>query len=1679
MIDEKARKIDKNFEAKVDELQNFQDAADIAKQQCESLLNIILQTHKDIDEEASSLTDQKENITAYFHKIDMLNSELSEISEQVEEIKRTNEIINNVEENINRHKAELEDIRRNSQKIKDDIIDANEESLNDLKKTMVDNMENEMSLLMTKIGELKSNLYAENQENAKALRETNDALREEISSTKEMLQEMKNNTIDSITNNASWANDEINKLNNTVIKIKDGYINEFVEKINTIDQENQQKIDTWMNTVNEFSRQISKRIDDGRFDIEQMFTDFSNKIDNKRTEIIKKMDELNQTKSSSLDDKYQEIMNNVISFCETTRDNVNDSIIKTGEEVNERNKVLAEKLKNMQGEAKMQFDTLDNFIAGKQDYLKRYLENTNEKITKAIDGFDKAITNIGSKSSLLENEIFARVRDSLTEFESDTQQQIDNIRTSFQDQIMTQNDELSNISTTLNTMSDEVNRIQDFYNASFEQIEAQTRVQIENAKKEISDYRDYADVAGEQMKQYFAEQKTHCFDEIDQKIAKMTQDSAAKNSEIEKKYDIMVGNIENELYETRNKISDRISLIAQSLDNGDIDIETQMKLRQDEIFGQLNDKFTAIKDELTAYAEQNIEQTRNKLFNQDSQIDSQIGEMNTKIESYKEEILNELNSIESNAATRIGELDANIGSKINLLTTKSNSLEEQYKDSTNRIIAENERKLAEFTSSFENIESQLNNLQNEINNDIQSKIDAGKSSLTSLMNEIEMQISANKSHLDEANKNLFEEYSNEINNLKSNIRQIESEYNDRYFQKYSDIDRQVIDKMQELQQCIDNFNETNSRYEGKTAESYKRIDEMQTAFESKVGDIEKQLSEITEQMLNKRSMEIESLKYNYDEIYNKIIGIHDSIDQIVAENINKASVSINTTYSALEARTSGKIADLTASLDDITVRISQLESSCTDSLNEQISGITAQMNDITVKMNEMRNTLDGSITEYINNSEAELNAAFQQRLNDFAAETDRIQNEAAADIQSFETELERFKTQLANFDKHYSEQVAQKFSETDSTLETKLNEMQSVFSGQIAGIKANYQIQTQQLTEEKNQQLGSFREEFDNLINEKNSQLESFKSEFDSLNNDISLIKSRLDSEINSQIDRGNGLLAEAFEAGNAMIEANYAKLHEETERYVNTHKNELLNIRQKTADLESQINDKLRSRFENVDLRIDDQFGKWNNEYNNFIEELKNGIGNTEKDFRDRLTALQTSYIERNDQIVNRNFDRFNELREKLDSISEDMNGINSRFDFYLNQKVEEVNTNFTEKLDAADRNVSQRLTELDNNITVRLENLDNNVSTKLVGWDNNVNDKLSSIDGQITQYVASFKDNVDARFVTIDNDINDKVNQAYSKLDSQVAAIQNEVISKVESINESCKQSTNAMMEENQKHFFESESRIKNIVQNIETYRMQTGNRLNTITNEYIEKIKSAQTDVNSINDKIAHINEIIDDDFQKSYEQNKIDMQLMLDAHKNELESQYRQISDDTLSQISECREELRRMNDEFTESFNSTKDTLDEIISNAQESFTDKQNTLNNEILSKINDYRNEFENIKTDMTVVLSSTKDELRNLIASGKNELSDEYQKLQDETAAHISEFRQELMSVRSGIADADSKLADYIANKSTDIDRQASATFAEINRTYSEQINELDGRLASLESEYSDKYQDLSNIY
>ncbi|MBP5449181.1 MAG: hypothetical protein J6Y01_03605, partial [Spirochaetales bacterium] len=739
----------------------------------------------------------------------------------------------------------------------------------------------------------------------------------------------------------------------------------------------------------------------------------------------------------------------------------------------------------------------------------------------------------------------------------------------------------------------------------------------------------------------------------------------------------------------------------------------------------------------------------------------------------------------------------------------------------------------------------------------------------------------------------------------------------------------------------------------------------------------------------------------------------------------------------------------------------------------------AQMNDITGKMNEMRNTLDGSITEYINNSEAELNAAFQQRLNDFAAETDRIQNEAAADIQSFETELERFKTQLANFDKHYSEQVAQKFSETDSTLETKLNEMQSVFSGQIAGIKANYQIQTQQLTEEKNQQLGLFREEFDNLINEKNSQLESFKAEFDSLNNDISLIKSRLDSEINSQIDRGNGLLAEAFEAGNAMIEANYAKLHEETERYVNTHKNELLNIRQKTADLESQINNNLRSRFENVDLRLDDQFGKWNNEYNNFIEELKNGIGNTEKDFRDRLTALQTSYIERNDQIVNRNFDRFNELREKLDSISEDMNGINSRFDFYLNQKVEEVNTNFTEKLDAADRNVSQRLTELDNNITVRLENLDNNVSTKLVGWDNNVNDKLSSIDGQITQYVASFKDNVDARFVTIDNDINDKVNQAYSKLDSQVAAIHNEVISKVESINESCKQSTNAMMEENQKHFFESESRIKNIVQNIETYRMQTGNRLNTITNEYIEKIKSAQTDVNSINDKIAHINEIIDNDFQKSYEQNKIDMQLMLDAHKNELESQYRQISDDTMSQINDCREELRRMNDEFTESFNSTKDTLDEIISNAQESFTDKQNTLNNEILSKINEYRNEFENVKTDMTVVLSSTKDELRNLIASGKNELSEEYQKLQDETAAHISEFRQELMSVRSGISDADSKLAEYISNKSNEIDKQASATFAEINRTYMEQISELDTRLSSMESNYSDKYKDLSNIY
>ena len=48
-----------------------------------------------------------------------------------------------------------------------------------------------MSLLMTKISELKSNLYAENQENAKSLRETNEALREEIGNTEQRLQEIR------------------------------------------------------------------------------------------------------------------------------------------------------------------------------------------------------------------------------------------------------------------------------------------------------------------------------------------------------------------------------------------------------------------------------------------------------------------------------------------------------------------------------------------------------------------------------------------------------------------------------------------------------------------------------------------------------------------------------------------------------------------------------------------------------------------------------------------------------------------------------------------------------------------------------------------------------------------------------------------------------------------------------------------------------------------------------------------------------------------------------------------------------------------------------------------------------------------------------------------------------------------------------------------------------------------------------------------------------------------------------------------------------------------------------------------------------------------------------------------------------------------------------------------------
>lgn len=1322
-----------------------------------------------------------------------LNSIADIINENINNIK--DDINNNVNTDFNSLSENIASVISRINTLQDEFSANTASNINSLS----EEMKASASKLDSELGELKSILDKNFQDNTQFLTALNDANFKVSSIIQESKKEL-NDNINSVKSSFDGLYALFEDLKNEIKQAADDNLNRIIESI----KENSTQIA-------DFKENVSIHLTDYLTSIKDLFIAFSEDMKNSQEALA----------SDIFDKKLQEL--EVISKDITNLD------------LN-----LAQKEDNYKSYVSQKIDELQSFIASVQESVKNSENTASISLLEKISALEAAINN-----TTAQNEKFEEIHRTLEEYASIVNNFASNTDIKFGESIseiteikdyiantsIKLDDVQNNIAGAVNINSEKVDELKNTVSNQLNNVNTKLFTLGDELKQELSSgnnsVEELKDEINTNVNSNFNDVKTilecmranvsQCSDNINGKIDEYNG-TITNNNETNKE---ILNNLQNSINETLAMIeqsralsNDRYVILEENLKSNLEKLDELFSGKTSQYTKNVDEKFTTLTDSLNLI-KSNLEEKDGNFTLLKQNLDEVLGEIEkAKINITDNQLINNSN-LEQLVISNLKNTEQIISEKISLINETLQFLKTDF-----------EQKLNANPEIVETLNSSIQTATENINKDFQQNFSYISKNIETALLQIEQAKNDISEKQTSGQSSLEEAVILNLRNAEENLAERTVKYSQDVAEKFDTLSEYINSIKTQLEEKPDSADDIAEKLNKSILAAKNEINEnikedfnsMAQSIGALLAQIENAKKDITANNATNHSNLEQSVISNLRIAEENIAEKTGKYSQDIVEKFDTISDHISAIKSRLEEApekedASTEIAEkidesILSAKNEINQNIKEDFNSVAQSIGALLARIEAVKSDITSNNVTGRNNLEQSIIANLKTTEETL-----------AANSAKYSGEVTEKLEAISDNIAKAKAGLEEVLNSNSSNSAEKLL----LIESKLNNISDEYEQNLAMLQAKlgeYVMTVDKISEDTNSKLDNSINEFIDIKLELNKILDNIKSLQESNTGELSThlidiidklgiitesinnskdevktdVKEVLQENINF-IDKGLGYLTLSLDEIKSKQSENY-------DLYTNSLSDKINSIKQEielvNTDVVSAMNTKSEEfikEFEPLKQAVD-KFLEF--DFNEVIGEIKNQV---ELSYLNLLSELNDNLIENHDayiRIENTYKDiasRCASLEDYINSFTKDnlelLNSTIANIDLTVRSNLEKTNSlieQWQQNIDAIEEKITENRNSYQNSLTALLEDVKNTLDAKIDSGNSELKDclavmlnnedlmyTLESIGGDLSEKINEYKSHIDESSENIKNDISTMNKTLSDKLDMVKLEMQN----------------------------------------------------------------------------------------------------------------------------------------------------------------------------------------------------------------------------------------------------------------------------------------------------------------
>lgn len=1037
--------------------------------------------------------------------------------------------------------------------------------------------------------------------------------------------------------------------------------------------------------------------------------------------------------------------------------------------------------------------------------LRTNIENINGIVYENIHSSNKETINIADEIKSEINNLPALINDtvkssnlSITDSLNETRENIENVLTSLQDTmngldlntIQSINEIKSEMENSLNSINEHLHSVT---NKLYETPENEINVDallnnvnenIRHIETSISDSTAALNSAFERLSNLLNENINSASDKFKDAMEAQSLNIENAIGVINNGINFLEGKIENNKDDiSTEEIKDGINLLKESINSLEIKFEAIDNEKLNEIkeqielvgeitktisSGRLEESIEILKQDILSNNLENIKSVKEGINESYNNIASNISSLkismqdSSKQEAVQQSFISVFDEFEIRLTEKISALEALIeevsqsnDEKLQAhLIENLDNIKKEVKNSITEVIEQTNNSQYALLSGI--IKTSLNEAQIEIGNLLKQEMEEFSNSLDEKSEVSKKELITRFAQIISARDN-SEARINLIKTLTENISEILD--NTGYIKSNIENKEIISDIKEDIRTLSDNLSNDFEETKQKIQNGFMDFSNLQ---KENNGDVIQAVSGLEQKILEKLSLEQETIRAFLDSIESKMIAASNNVDPAVIDIVN------NTVKTNLEE---SKNALASIILND-TVKEEKLE----EIKNSIIDSLTSSQNE---KATELQGKIDDIVNLHIGENISSVKETIEQNSNE---KLNAIINNIETNSNAILLKLNEYYQAAKN-----SDTAKDEFDSLKADIQNKLDNLAEFL---MSKVEAETENKTEKLTGSINSKIDEMSEEtrlsvesFENKIDEavyiiqsKINELSEASSNNTAFGQDIS---NEITDCIKNEIDNLKDLISSAFETDKNKLD----DINETVQNKINDISNEvasLISSKDDAAYKLNELNETLDSKVNEITnavssilsdanmtkARMDEIKDSVQIKTDEFSNTLSSALDNT----NGRLDELNKSFKNHIDGILNTSADGNNEIKSKIEEIKTELNTGANRILEQLREEIAEVKSSI-------DNQIAK--TEQDSDSLVSFGTmLEQKIQNKISAIEVLMDDSISKIDSKTSEiintsgneYKKSMDEKIDSAIEQLKSDFESKMLDVQKMIDDKV---------------------------------------------------------------------------------------------------------------------------------------------------------------------------------------------------------------------------------------------------------------------------------------------------------------------